>query len=370
LLLATVGLSAAFSLHGQTNTSSKSSGAVFVMTNDAYTNEVISFLRGPEGQLLRGGQFYTGGRGSGGVNDPLQSQGALTLSQDGSALFAVNAGSGTVSVFGVHGANLQLIDQENSGGSEPLAVAQHGNLVYVLNGAAAGTVVGFRWNGRKLTAFPNASSFLSGTSAGGSSITISPDGRKVAVTERLTNDIDTFNINADGTLTPIVIQKDPAPGTFAAVFASDGALIVAEVGAPGGSDDSTVSSYSILANGTLSVSSLAVPTLGAADCWDAVSPNGKWAYVSNAGSDTISGYNIGVKGVLTPIEASVVVGTLPAGSNNHEITVSSDGLYLYSLDSAEGTIGVFAIQSNGSLTYLGVTGGLPEAVGFNGLAAL
>jgi DNA-binding beta-propeller fold protein YncE len=110
--------------------------------------------------------------------------------------------------------------------------------------------------------------------------------------------------------------------------------------------------------------------LGAADCRDAVSPNGKWAYVSNAGSDTISGYNIGAKGVLTPIEASVVVGTLPAGSNNHEITVSSDGLYLYSLDSAEGTIGVFAIQSNGSLTYLGVTGGLPEAVGFNGLAAL
>jgi hypothetical protein len=39
-------------------------------------------------------EFPTGGRGSGGVTDPLGSQGSLTLSQDHSLLFAVNARNG------------------------------------------------------------------------------------------------------------------------------------------------------------------------------------------------------------------------------------------------------------------------------------
>jgi hypothetical protein len=39
-----------------------------------------------------GGRVSTGGRGTGGVTDPLESPGSLTLSQDHSLLFAVNGG--------------------------------------------------------------------------------------------------------------------------------------------------------------------------------------------------------------------------------------------------------------------------------------
>ncbi len=39
--------------------------AVFVMTNNADRNEVLSYLRAPNGQLLEGRHFTTGGRGSG-----------------------------------------------------------------------------------------------------------------------------------------------------------------------------------------------------------------------------------------------------------------------------------------------------------------
>jgi len=74
-------------------------------------------------------RFATGGRGSGGNNDPLESQGLLTLSQDHSLQFAVNAGSGSISVFSVHGSRLSLVDKVISGGSEPDALAQHGNLM-------------------------------------------------------------------------------------------------------------------------------------------------------------------------------------------------------------------------------------------------
>jgi len=98
-----------------------SNGAVFVMTNAADRNEVISYKRAADGSLQEAHKFATGGRGSGGNNDPLESQGSLTLSQDHTLLFAVNAGSGDVSVFRVHGADLWLTDRQLSQGSEPNA---------------------------------------------------------------------------------------------------------------------------------------------------------------------------------------------------------------------------------------------------------
>ena len=98
-------------------------GAVFVMNNSATRNEVISFTRAADGSLQQAGTFATGGRGTGGVTDPLESQGSLTLSSDHSLLFAVNGGSGEISVFHVHGAHLVLVDKELTGGAELNAVA-------------------------------------------------------------------------------------------------------------------------------------------------------------------------------------------------------------------------------------------------------
>jgi 6-phosphogluconolactonase (cycloisomerase 2 family) len=284
-------------------------------------------------------------------------------------LFAANAGSGTVTVFRVRGASLTLLDQADSGGSEPLSIAQNGNFVYILNGAAAGSVVAFKWDGRKLRQIPNSTSFLSATSAGGSSVTISPNGKTLVVTERLTNNIDTFQIHADGTLGPIVVNTSKAPGVFAASFAPDGAVLVSETGPANVTDGAAISSYSVTTNGTISAISQSVPTLGAANCWNAIAPNGEWVYVSNAGSDSVSGFTIGGGGTLTPIGATVL-GTNPAGSNNLDIAVSSDSSFVYTLNSGAGTIGMFAIQNDGSLISLGEVDGLPKAAGFNGIAAL
>jgi 6-phosphogluconolactonase len=345
------------------------SGAVFIMTNNAANNEIISYERSSDGQLFAGDRIATGGRGSGGINDPLQSQGSLVLSQDRSLLFAANAGSGTVSVFRVKGASLRLMDQTSSGGSEPLAIAQNGDLVYVLNGAAAGSVVGFRWNDRQLRQIPNASAFLSGSSAGGSSLTISPDRTTLVVTERLTNNIDTFPIHADGTLGTRIVHHSSSPGVFSASFAPDGTLLVSETGPAGGTNASAVSSYRVLSDSTLSAISQSVPTLGAANCWNAITPDGHWVYVSNAGSDNISGFTISQGGGLIPIGATVV-GINPPGTGNLDIAVSADSQYVYTLNSASGTISIFRIQQDGSLTGYGELSGLPQAVGFNGIAVL
>src|SRR3954468_19785640 len=67
-------------------------GAVFVMTNAADRNEVFSYDRDAYGKLYEHDRYVTGGRGSGGKTDPLESQGSLTLSKDRGLLFAVNAG--------------------------------------------------------------------------------------------------------------------------------------------------------------------------------------------------------------------------------------------------------------------------------------
>jgi 6-phosphogluconolactonase (cycloisomerase 2 family) len=65
-----------------------------------------------------------------------------------------------------------------------------------------------------------------------------------------------------------------------------------------------------------------------------------------------------------------VVGTNPTGATNLDITISADGKFLYSLDAKVGTISIFGIQSDGTLSNLGTVGGLPQDVGFNGIAAI
>ena len=129
MFIAVLALSAVLPASSNAQTAN-GTGAVFVMTNAADKNEIITYKRATDGSLQKGQSFRTDGRGSGGVTDPLGSQGSLTLSQDHTLLFAVNAGSGDISVFRVHGTNLALVDRVPCGGSEPVAVAQHGNLVY------------------------------------------------------------------------------------------------------------------------------------------------------------------------------------------------------------------------------------------------
>ena len=341
--------------------------AVFVMTNDADENAVMAYERTPYGTLQSPHRYETGGRGSGGTVDPLGSQGSLTLSEDGSLLFAANAGSGTVSVFRVFGSRLALIDRANSGGSEPNAVAQHGRIVYVLNTAGSSSVVGFRLFEGKLVRIPDSQRFLSGNFVESASLAFSPDGRFLVVTERTTNSIDVFRVQPDGRLSAITVNSSAGPGAFSAVVAPNGTVVVSETGA-GGPASSATSSYNIAPDGKLLPVSVSLPTLGAANCWNVITPDGRFVYTSNAGTASIAGFEIGARGTLRPI-GSTIVGVNPAGSANLDIAISADGRFLYSLNAGTGAIGMFSIVRDGSLVNLGTQGGLPAAAGLNGIAA-
>jgi 6-phosphogluconolactonase len=371
LMLAVLVASISYSVATQAQFARQSQpGAVFVMNNSASRNEVISFTRAADGSLQQAGTFATGGRGTGGVTDPLESQGSLTLSQDHSLLFAVNGGSSEISAFQVHGSNLALVDKKPTGGAEPNAVAQHGGLVYVLNVGGSSNVVGFTVGANgQLRQLPNSTRFLTTNNSEGASLAFSPNGQFLVVTERATNNIDVFQVLANGTLSPIVVNTDSQPGAFSVTFAPNGAALVSETGPAGGSDASTISSYSILANGTLSPISAGVATLGNANCWNVATPNGLWVYVSNAASSTISGFHIAANGSLTPI-GSTVLGINPTGSGNLDIAVTADSEFLYTLNSGNGTIGVFAItQQGGALTNVSEDQVILAKAGFNGIAA-
>jgi 6-phosphogluconolactonase len=346
----------------------ESAPAVFIMTNSVDKNEVIAFQRAADGTLQQGGRFATGGRGSGGNTDPLESQGSLTLSQDHSLLFAVNAGSGEVSVFRVEGSELELVDKVSSGGSEPNAVAQHGGLVYVLNTGGSSDVVGFALDHGRLTEIPQSTRFLTTNNSEAASLAFSPDGRFLAVTERATNNIDVFAVQPDGRLAPIVVNTNGGPGSFSVSFAPNGTALVSETGPAGAANGSAISSYAVQSGGTLSPISASVPTFGAANCWNAVTPDGRFVYVSNAGSATISGFAIGSNGALSPI-AGTVVGTNPTGATNLDIAISADGKFLFTLNTGNGTIGIFAIQKDGTLQNVGPANGFAAQAGFNGIAA-
>jgi 6-phosphogluconolactonase (cycloisomerase 2 family) len=345
-------------------------GAVFVMTNAAEKNEIIAFERSLNGSLTEVERYDTQGRGSSGITDPLGSQGSLRLSQDQSLLFAVNSGSGNISVFGVRHSTLAFLDKVPSGGSEPVAIAEDQSLVYVLNAGGAGSLVGFKLDfGGHLRQIKGSTTFLTAAASGGASLAFSPNGRFLVVTEKVPNNVDVFRVNPDGTLGPVVVNPNPDPGTFAVSFTPGGSLIVSETGTPGVADSATISSFNVLNNGKLSSISEHVPTLGTANCWNAVTPDGKFVYVSNAGTSSISGFAIAKNGTLTPLSGTVV-GNNPQGSTNLDIAVSSDGKFVYTLNSASGEIGIFGIESDGSLVNLGTSGQFPKSEGFNGIAAL
>ena len=341
-------------------------GAVFVMTNAADEIQIIAYSRDSDGKLTSGNRFDTRGRGSGGLTAPLGSQGSLTLSQDHSLLFAVNAGSGSISVFEVRKSNLNLLSKTPSGGSSPVAVAQRGNLVYVVNAGGQGSVVGFRLGSHgHLAQIENSTAFLTafGGGSGGSSISFSPDGQSLVVIERIANHVDAIPVNADGSLGSIVVTPSVGAGAFSASFDPNGDAIVAQAGAV-----SAVSSYSLASNGTFSVISANVPTLGTASCWSVITPDGTKVYTSNTGSSNISGFDIQPDGKVTPIDSTVLASN-PAGSTNLDIAVSSDGKFLFTIDSAAGAVSSFAIQNGGLLELVSEVEGLPQSAGFEGIAA-
>lgn len=342
-------------------------GAVYTMDNGTNGNHVLAYQRASDGSLSPAGSFETGGIGTGGG---LGNQGAVVLSPNGRWLFVCNAGSSEISVFRVTPQGLHLTDKIGSEGKRPISLALHRNLLYVLNaGGAVGdkdNISGFLFSFGKLYVLPDSTHALSADNTGPAQIEFSNDGDSLVVTEKATQNIDVFALDDDGLVSSAKSFTAAAPTPFGFAFSPRGHLIVSE--AVGGMPDaSVVSSYSLSDDGELGAISPAVPTTETAACWIVITRNGRFAYTSNTGSGTISGYALDRDGRLTLLDSDGITGNTGSGSGPIDMALSRDSRFLYSLNSRSGTFSAFRVNSKGALIEIPGVSGIPA--GANGLAA-
>ena len=337
-------------------------GAVYTLSNSAAGNVVLAYSRAGDGTLSPIASYPTGGLGSGGG---LGSQGAVTLSDNGRLLLAVDAGSDTITSFRVakDGA-LTLADHVASGGVHPISVTINDRLVYVLNDGGAGNVAGFTVDrDGDLSSIAGSARPLTGAGVGPAQVSFTPDGRSLVVTEKAANKIVTYQVAKDGTASGPTGFSSAGATPFGFAFDQHGRLLVSEAfgGAPGAS---VVSSYDISKSGVITVVDPLVATTETAACWVAVTPNGKFAYTTNTGSGTVSGFAISPHGDLGLLNADGVTGVTGAGSSPIDAATSAQGGYLYVLDAGTDAISAFAIGNDGALTSVtGLTGLPPSGLG-------
>jgi 6-phosphogluconolactonase (cycloisomerase 2 family) len=336
------------------------SGAVYTLTNSAAGNAVLVFDRAGDGTLTPAGAVPTGGLGSGAG---LGSQNAVALSHNGKRLFAVNAGDNTISAFRVkHDGLDQLGGPVSSGGVNPISLTVHGHLLYVLNaggGGSPGNITGFEVEHDGLDPIAGSTRPLSGASVGPAQVQFSPNGKLLVVTEKATNLIDTYVVGSHGLVSGPNPQASAAATPFGFAFDKHGDLIVSDAvgGSPGASG---LSSYDVSKSGVLTAITPFLGDTQTAACWVVTTKDGRFAYTTNTGSNTISTYRIddGSLSLRNPTGATTGAGPIDAA-------LSSNSQYLYAL--VAGAINAYSVAKNGALTPISGAGGL--AAGAVGLAA-
>jgi len=332
--------------------------ALFVQTNNTTANQIMVYDRAWDGTLTFAASYSTGGMGgtaAGATADPLASQGSLVSADHGRVLLAVNAGSNTVSLFRVRGDHLWLKQVIASGGQFPVSIAVYRNLVYVLNAGLDGSVQGYWlghdhlwkiWGSNRALSLGNTNppDYLHSPGQVG----FSPDGRKLIVTTKAsTSSLDVFWVHDSGRLSKTAVSttsKTPVP--FAFVFDPLGRLVVTEA------LNSYLSTYAI--NPDNSLTNIGSVSDGqAAACW--VSAARGFYYVSNAGSGNVSSFSLDGSGA--PVLVNATAATIAAGVIDSVAT--SDQRFLYVQCGGAGTISVFRVHHDGSLTLVQTVTGLP-----------
>jgi 6-phosphogluconolactonase len=359
-------------------------GAVYAMTNGDGGNMVVAYHRAADGTLTLAGTFATGGLGeTTEPGDALGGSNPLIMSPDQRWLFAVNAGSNSISVFQVNADDsLTLVDDPpvSSGGEFPVSLTLYKNLLYVLNSGGDGNITGFTLdtNGHLTPLAGSTRSLDLGLSNppfflnSAAQVGFTPSGDKLVITVKgavlMPPDpkILIYNIKPNGLPSKNPVTNDKIPVPFGFVFDDLNNLIVAQPfgDQPPGGMRGAASSYDINGNGKLvKISDHPVENHQTATCWIAITTSTRFAYTTNNGGDgmnpggTISSYLVASDGSLSLISAIAArTGDAPV-----DLVITPNNQYLYNVNAFSGTVSMFEIdQTNGNLISLGEIGGLPD----------
>jgi 6-phosphogluconolactonase len=375
----------------------KAAGWVYTENDNTSKNEVLAFSRAANGHLTFVKAYATGGKGA---TEPehgctaqcpfLDAQNEIILA--GKWLFAVNAGSNTVSSFEVTATGLKLVDQHSSGGRHPVSLTAHGDLLYVLNTRSL-SIFGLKVSSTgKLSSIKGSDQKLTKgavtTDVPPKQIQFDNTGKVLAVTLLAVPVIDTFKVNSAGVAGKAIANKTANPLPFAFSVDSHNQLAVAEVvnaaipPSPGAFPAvSEVSTYSVnTSTGKLKHISSAADH-GFAACWTAITKNGRHEYVVNTGGGAPTGATVSVMNIspsghvsLAQVSPPGAPGPLPNGQELARIddVITGDNKYLYVL--VPGVLGPaskideFKVLPNGHITQIGATATIPD-LGLSGLAA-
>jgi 6-phosphogluconolactonase (cycloisomerase 2 family) len=343
-----------------------SAHAVFVQTDNPAGNTIVAYQRTAAGGLQQVGSYPTGGDGgatNGSVVDHLSSQGSLTYDGRAGLLYAVNAGSNTITVFRVFGDRLIRTQVISSGGQFPVSITVRGSQVFVLNAWGGASVAGYLQVGGRLIPVPawtrdlslgtSSSTVFTGTPG---QVGFTPDGSHLVITTKAAaNTVDVFQAGPFGLSAAPTVTSLPGQVPFGFTFDQYGHLALTETGTD------TIATFRISPDGALTQLGSAA-TGQAATCWITAAPDGT-LYASNAGSGTESAVSTESDGTVT------LLGATPTDAGTVDAAASSDGQYLYVQAGGPGNVDAYRIGPGGSLTETGsVT--VPGAVGGEGIVAL
>jgi 6-phosphogluconolactonase (cycloisomerase 2 family) len=334
---------------------------VFTINNDAKRNAIAVFQQNMDGTLteVNGSPFATGGKGLAGGD--IDEQGAIRVHKQ--FVLAVNPGSDSIAVLR-KGSDGKLVPVDGSpfpsGGTAPLSLTVHGNLVYVANQAppfakptAEPNLMGFHLNDEgKLSPIENSKiTFHPGH--GPAQVEFSPDGKTVAVTsgfqDETTGRIHGYLVQTDGTLkegpgSPLTPKG--ASGVVGFSWSPDSNRVYVS-----NFRGSSVIVYDVDKK-TGGVKQMSEPYGNAekAACWTAITADGKTLYVANFVSNSISSFEVGADGKLALLATTPRRGG--TDPDTKDIEISKDGKYLYAVASGAKEIAVFRIGDKGKLTEL------------------
>jgi 6-phosphogluconolactonase (cycloisomerase 2 family) len=331
---------------------------VFVQTNNPLGNQIAVCHRAADGALTRTATVDTGGNGGrlgSTASDPLASQGSLVYDSNHHMLFAVNAGSNTISVLTLDDDHLCLRQVLSSNGTFPVSLTVHRGLLYVLNAREAGSISGYKIIHHRVSPIPESSRSLNLQAASGptqtpAQISFTPDGRHLVITTKANGShIDVFNMEENGQPSD-TFTANPAgtPLPFGFTFDQRGHLVVTDA------RTSSLSTYMVHRDG--SITQIASQTDGQRlMCWVAHAAGN--FYVTDNGSDMITGYHIDAAGTPT------VFTNVATGGGPTDLAVTGDGHFLYAEVGTVGNVDAFRINSDGTLIRVATLTGLPNLEG-------
>ncbi len=343
---------------------------VYTASNEAEGNRVIAFdIEKRSGKLVEIGSFDTQGTGTGA---PIGNQSALTTDASDRWLFVTNAGDGSLTSFRLQPEGLEFVNKVSSGGSSAISVTVFGTLVYVLNEGTGSdkdpaelrydNISGFRFTGGGiLVPIPGSTRIIDKTQlTSPAQVAFNKSGTVLLITEKATNTLTTFVVQADGMPAASPLKRPSAiPTPFGFEFGDRDYVFITEANSGG---QGVTASYRVNRE-TGEVSSLVdLIDQGDATCWTVLSSDQTVGYSVNTGSDSVSLYRINFDGTLKSFfsrsfdrlhQNDQTDYQVRTGAAPRDAVLTQNNQFLMTLNNGDEEIRAFRVSRKGALRRRG-----------------